>query len=250
MKIKDIKISFARLSKWTTLGSFIIIFYIIAIYAFYLSFKFFYHFIYTILFLRWAKRQKLVLISGGPGSGKKILLNFLNESLKNKNVDTHNHLGFFNSNKSYNIKSKQWEDFYVAVDLNKEKASYYFIDEIEDNSFNLTSKKGLAEKQKNVLKISNSNYFNDRFWIAFSARDGFLWNKLSSRVGSTIECHSVEKVSLKYFKVYLLKISISENQKDSKLKKYTIIFTERVFSEYRNDWLKEFLNENPNLKNL
>jgi len=46
------------------------------------------------------------LIKGGSGSGKKILLNFLSENIKNKENVVFSYLGFFNQGKSYDINNE------------------------------------------------------------------------------------------------------------------------------------------------
>lgn len=238
-KWQNIRLKFLNFLQWTSSISLILIFYIISIYGFFLFIRFFYYFIQNIYFVKWARKQNLVLISGSPSSGKKLLLTFLNDNLKMKDYKYYNLLCFFNNNKSYDVFKKEWKNSYLIKDFYKKNKTCFLIDEVEDNSFNLLPERWDLGKEKIISEISNSNYFNSVFWLAFSSRDGLLWNKLYSRSSLTIECNGIEKVSLKYFKFYLLRIIIKENQKD--LKKRTILINEKTFLKYKNSWLKEFL---------
>lgn len=220
--------------------------YIFLIYYFYVISKITVCYLYTkFSFLKWAKRQKLVLISGGPKSGKKLLLNFLSKNLKSPENNVLNYLGLFDSNKAYDLSEKEWKSFSEIFSYDDER-NVFLINEIEDVGVwsSKTSKSETERKKSIILKICNGNYFNNIFWIAFSARNGLLWNKLYSRALVSIECISAKVISFLFFRFHLLEIVIKENS--SKFKKYTIIFREKAPLGYDENWNTRLLLNSEN----
>lgn len=221
--------------------------YSIGLYIFYLLIKIAYYFVSTIRFFNWARKQKLVLIKGGSGSGKKILLNFLNENIKNKKNNVFSYLGFFNQKKSYDINNKVWEDNYFSlIKENDKKINCFLINELEDSPLNLEEKID-ETKQKIALNISLSNHSGNIFWIAFLSNNGFLWNNLSSRSNAVIECIRVESLNFKYTKIYFLTFLINYDQKESP-KKWTILIGQKSIDNYKNTWLNSFLEKYKSLE--
>lgn len=206
-------------------------------------------------FLKRSKKEVLTLISGGSYSGKKLLLTFLKEKLwikGNKEFEvcsnSLNYFNFFDSKCSYNIDKNEWKKNYFLFDNKKsnKKLELLFVNEIEDCPLNLKSEIFIDEKKNLISEIYSSNYFKRRIWIAFSKRDGFLWNNLLSRSNSVVYCREViEKrfLYLKIFRFYIIKISVTDPTRINKIEKYSLIVWARTFSNYKKTWSKELFEK-------
>lgn len=219
------------------------IIYLIIVFA--CQYAFFYY--KSRVFFRWAKRQKLVLVAGGPSSGKKLLLTFLGHKLRNSSSEAkiYHLLTLYADNKVYDINGKSIANTYSGYIDSKERVeSTFLLNELADKqSVRRVNVSPLAGDEHDIVaEIYRSNYYGKKIWIAFSEKKGYLWERLSGRNNATVTCERVGSFRFLFKKFYFLKLHSTFNGVSTV--RFALL-NGSILSKYENHWLKRFYNASP-----
>lgn len=199
------------------------------------------------VFFGWAKKQRLVLIGGGPASGKKMLLSYLGHQLrisKGANI-VYNLITLFSDNKLSNIDDNFSNLSYSGfIDSKGKTRASFLLNELADKpAIKECSSPVVTDNHDIVAEIQRASYYNKRVWVAFAEKDGYLWNKLTARSNAIITCEKISSFSfLSLKRWYFLKLHTKFNGISTVR---FVLINNIVLTNYEKYWLKASTRLNP-----